>query len=294
MLLNDKVCLVTGATNGIGLVAITELARQGALVYGVGRDPGRASQVEAEVRRLTGNPQVKILLADLASQAAVRHLAAEFRAISQAQHAGRLDLLVNNAGAFFPARQTSADGYEMTLALNHLNYFLLTNLLQDLLLASAPARIVNVASEAQQGARLNLDRLAVPNGRGYNGWQAYANSKLMNIMFTYELARRLANTGVTANVLHPGFVATNFMPNIFRGWLSPLRPLAERIQRRVALTPEQGADTLLYLATSPEVAGLTGLYFSERRPLRSLPISYDEAACRKLWQISAQLAGITP
>jgi NAD(P)-dependent dehydrogenase (short-subunit alcohol dehydrogenase family) len=210
----------------------------------------------------------------------VRRLADDFKS-----HFSRLDVLVNNAGAVFLTRHESADEIEMTFGLNHLNYFLLTNLLLDMLIASAPARVVNVSSGAHNGARLNFDDLE--NKRGYNGMRAYGQSKLANLLFTYELARRLEGKGVTANALHPGFVASNFAKNN----LGILKPLMSLIQLG-AISPEEGAQTSIYLASSPEVAGVTGKYFVKKKAVTSSTASYDEETARRLWDISARLTGL--
>jgi NAD(P)-dependent dehydrogenase (short-subunit alcohol dehydrogenase family) len=277
--LHGKVCLVTGATSGIGLVTAGALARQGAITILVARNAGRGAAVVERIRQATGNLQVEMLLADLSAQADIRRLAREFQS-----RYPRLDVLVNNAGALFSRRALSADGIEMTWALNHLAYVLLTALLLETLRASAPARIVNVSSDAHRRARLDFDNLQ--GQQRYGGWQAYARSKLANVLFTYELARRLAGTGVAANAVHPGFVATNFG----RQNRSLTALLFRALQRVVALSPEQGADTVIYLATSPEVEGVTGQYFVKRRAVRSSPASYDVQAAQRLWQLSTELA----
>jgi NAD(P)-dependent dehydrogenase (short-subunit alcohol dehydrogenase family) len=277
--LHGKVCLVTGATSGIGLVTAGALARQGAITILVARNAGRGAAVVERIRQATGNLQVEMLLADLSAQADIRRLAREFQS-----RYPRLDVLVNNAGALFSRRALSADGIEMTWALNHLAYVLLTALLLETLRATAPARIVNVSSDAHRRARLDFDNLQ--GQQRYGGWQAYARSKLANVLFTYELARRLAGTGVAANAVHPGFVATNFG----RQNRSLTALLFRALQRVVALSPEQGADTVIYLATSPEVEGVTGQYFVKRRAVRSSPASYDVQAAQRLWQLSTELA----
>jgi NAD(P)-dependent dehydrogenase (short-subunit alcohol dehydrogenase family) len=278
--MQGKICLVTGATSGIGRVTAQALAQQGATVVLVGRDAERTAATVSRIQQETGNPHVEGLLADLSAQAQVRQLAGEFQ-----RRFARLDVLLNNAGAFFARRQVSVDGIEMTLALNHLAYFLLTHLLLDTLKATPAARIVNVSSNAHSKARFDF---ADPQGaQRYRGWYAYGQSKLANLLFTYELARRLAGTGVTANAVHPGFVATRFGHNN-RGlvalfvWLAQCR----------ALSPEQGAETLIYLATSPEVAGVTGAYFVKKRSVESSAASYDQAAAQHLWQLSEELSGL--
>lgn len=277
--MHGKVVLVTGATAGIGEVTARELARLGATVVGVGRNAEKCQLVAQQIRTATGNATVNFIVADLSSQAGVRHAAEEFKR----QHS-RLDVLINNAGAYFARRQTNADGLEMTFALNHMAYFLLTELLLDRLKASAPSRIINVSSEAHRSP-IKLNFADLQNERGYNGFPAYGQSKLANVLFTYELARRLAGTGVTANALHPGFVATNFGHN--NG--SVVSFFMKIIQRLGALKPEQGAATSLYLATSPAVEGVTGQYFDNARAVPSSPESYNEAAARRLWDVSAAL-----
>jgi NAD(P)-dependent dehydrogenase (short-subunit alcohol dehydrogenase family) len=279
-LLGGKVCLITGATSGIGLVAARELVRRGARVVLVGRSPARAEAAVSLVRSATGNPDVEFLLADLSSQQQVRELARQFRAKYP-----RLDVLVNNAGGIWMRRELTVDGIERTFAVNHLAYFLLTNLLLDTLTPSAPARIVNVSSRAHWRATLDFDDLM--GERGYGGWKQYCRSKLMNLLFTYELARRLEGTGVTVNALHPGWVATGFAAN--NGWKGHLIRLAARL---FALTPEQGARTLVYLASSPEVAGVSGRYFARERAVPSSPASHDQAAARRLWDLSAAMTGL--
>jgi NAD(P)-dependent dehydrogenase (short-subunit alcohol dehydrogenase family) len=276
--LHGKVCLVTGATSGIGLVTAEALARQGAITILGARNAGRGAAAVERIRQATGNPQVEMLLADLSAQADIRRLAREF----QSRYPS-LDVLVNNAGALFSRRALSADGIEMTWALNHLAYVLLTALLLETLRASAPARIVNVSSDAHRRARLDFDNLQ--GQRRYGGWQAYARSKLANVLFTYELARRLDGTGVTVNAVHPGFVATNFGRQNRR----PTALLFRALQQVAALSPEQGAETVIYLATSPEVEGVTGQYFVKRRAVRSSAASYDVQAAQRLWQVSAEL-----
>jgi retinol dehydrogenase 12 len=279
--MKGKVCLITGATSGIGKVTAQELAQAGAAVVVVGRNPQRTAAVVEQIKNKTGSQQVDSLIADLSVQADVRRLAQEFR-----QRYDRLDVLVNNAGSFFMQRQTSQDGIELTFALNHLAYFLLTNLLLDVLIASAPARIINVSSGAHLGASARWSDLKDPPS--YSGWRAYSASKLANIAFTYELARRLEGTGVTSNALHPGYVATNFALNNS----TFLRPLLKLFQL-AAITPEKGAETTIYLAASPEVEGVTGKYFYRCQPIASSRASYDEQAARKLWELSLEWSGLS-
>ncbi len=278
----DKIGLITGATNGIGKAAALALARQRMTLVIVGRHPARTQAVLDEIHAVSGHNRSQMIVADLSVMAEVRRAAAEFQA-----RFDRLDVLMNNVGAVFSSRQETADGYEMTFALNHLSYFLLTNLLLERLKASAPARIVNVSSGAHHGATINFDDLHLRQGYGMGGFKAYSQSKLANVLFTYELARRLAGSGVTANAMHPGFVATGFGRNN-----GGLMGATIGLLQRFALTPEQGADTLVYLATSPEVEGVTGQYFEKRRPQRSSAASYDEAAARRLWAVSEELTGL--
>jgi NAD(P)-dependent dehydrogenase (short-subunit alcohol dehydrogenase family) len=280
--MQGKVCLVTGATAGIGLVTARELAKKGARVILVGRSSERCSRAADEIRALSGTTSVEWLVADLSSQAEIRRLADQVR-----DRSARLDVLVNNAGGIFLKRQETVDGIEMTFALNHLSYFLLTNLLLPLLEESAPARIVSVASDAHKGVSIAFDDI---EGKvRFGGWRAYQRSKLANILFTYELARRLEGKRVTANTLHPGFVRTT----IFRepgpvGWL--LRRAADVI----AVSPDDGAKTSIYLASSPDVAGTSGRYFVKEKPAESSPQSRDIAAATRLWHLSEQMTGLTP
>jgi retinol dehydrogenase-12 len=279
--MHGKVCLVTGATAGIGLATAHALAQKGAVVYIVGRSLDKCAATVYQIQTETGNQAVEYLLADLSSQEQIRVLAAQFQ--SQVQ---RLDVLVNNAGAFFLRRQQSVDGIEMTFALNHLSYFLLTNLLLDTLKASASARIINVSSNSHYGSRINFEDLQ--GQRRYWGNAAYGQSKLANVLFTYELARRLGDSQVTANALHPGFVATNIGSN--NGWLARLFLW---FAHRKALTPEQGARTSVYLASSPQVAQVTGKFFVKCKQVESDPASYDQETARRVWVISAELTNLT-
>jgi len=278
--MQNKICLITGATSGIGQATATALAQEGATVIVAGRDEERCLNTVAHIQRETGNFHVDYLSADLSVQMQVRKLAADFKSRYQ-----RLDVLVNNAGAIFFFRRVSADGIEMNFALNHLAYFLLTDLLLDTLKSSAPARIVNVASNAHFGQKLDFDNLELK--RGYNPMRAYGRSKLCNLYFTYELARRLEGTRVTVNAMHPGFVRTNMAAN--NGWLVRLfLPLVHRN----SLTPEQGASTAVYLASSPDVDGVTGKYFVRERERASDPVSYDESAARRLWEVSEEMTQV--
>jgi NAD(P)-dependent dehydrogenase (short-subunit alcohol dehydrogenase family) len=280
--MSGKVALITGATSGIGAVAARELARMGATVVVVGREGARAAATVAAIQRQTANPHVEALLADLSSQEQVRRLASEF-----AGRYPRLDVLLNNAGAVQYRHETTVDGLEMTFALNHLAPFLLTNLLMGRLLVTPQARVVTVASVAHLGMSIPFDDLQHAH-TPYRSFQVYGQSKLANIMFTYELARRLAGTTVTANALHPGFVASNF-------GMAPggLVGLGLRLARIFAISAERGAQTSVYLASSPDVEGVTGQYFAKCRPVRSSRASYDVAAQRRLWDVSAELTGLS-
>jgi NAD(P)-dependent dehydrogenase (short-subunit alcohol dehydrogenase family) len=280
--MSGKTCLVTGATSGIGLVTAAALAGLGAQVVITGR---RAERIEEALRRIRSedpNAAVEHLQADFADLAQVERLTDEFLARFE-----RLDVLVNNAGAYYNRRHATPYGeMERTLVVNHLAPFLFTQRLLDLLRASAPARIVNVASGAHIYDSMNFDDLGFR--RGYIGMKAYARSKLANILFTYELARRLQGSGVTANAVHPRQVATD----IWRTNFLLIGPLLKGAIRLTGLTPEQGADTLIYLAASPQVEGVSGKYFVRRKAVRSSPLSYNEEVARRLWQVSAELVGI--
>jgi NAD(P)-dependent dehydrogenase (short-subunit alcohol dehydrogenase family) len=277
MTMQGKICLITGATNGIGKATAQALAQMGATVVIVGRNAPKTAQLVEEIRAASGNKNVDSLLADLSSQQEVRRLADEFK--SKYSH---LHVLLNNAGGFFMRRQLSVEGIEMTFALNHLAYFLLTNLLLDTLKASAPARIINVSSDAHASGKIEFDNLQ--GERGYSP-RAYDNSKLANILFTTELARRLEGTGVTVNALHPGFVATGFAKNngrVIAALISIFTPL-------VARSPAKGAETSIYLASSPGVEGITGKYFQDSHVIPAAPQDIDMMVARKLWDVSAEM-----
>jgi NAD(P)-dependent dehydrogenase (short-subunit alcohol dehydrogenase family) len=276
--MKGKVCLVTGATSGIGLVTARELARRGASVLIVGRSPERCARALEQIRAETGAGTVEALIADLSSQPEVRKLADAVR-----QRCPRLDVLVNNAGLLtWNGRRESSDGIEMTWALNHLAPFLLTNLLLPLIKASAPARIVTVASDAHTGTSINF--ADIQGKQKFSAWRAYAQSKLANILFAYELARALQSSGVTSNALHPGFVRTNFFAA--RSFLATWVRFAADL---FALSPEEGARTSVYLASAPEVATVSGCYFVKERPAESSPQSHDQGAARQLWEVSEEM-----
>ena len=279
--LEGKICMVTGATSGIGAVTARALAQKGARVIIVARNVNRCENTVAEIIQTTGNHAVEYMLADLSSQDEIHNLVRVYQDKYE-----RLDVLVNNAGGFFMSRLESIDGIEMTFALNHLNYFLLTNLLIETIKASAPARIVNVSSAAHQNASIDFDDLQ--DKHNYSGWQAYGQSKLANILFTYELARRLEGTGVTVNALHPGFVATNFGANN-AGFLGTL---VRRFMNLFSIDVETGAQTSIYLAASAEVEGVTGKYFVKQQAVASSEISYDQTTAKRLWEISEEMTGV--
>jgi len=278
--MKGRVVLITGATSGIGKETAIGLARMGATLVLVGRDPEKARQVSSEIAEKTGNRDVLMLLADLSSMKEVRRLAEEV-----IEKVPRLDVLVNNAGGIFMKRQITADGYEMTFALNHLSPFHLTNLLLDLLRKSVPSRIVTVASMGHFMAHIDFNDLM---GEKRYGWmRAYNRSKLANVLFTYELARRLKGTGVFANCLHPGPVASNFGKG--QGWFG----LLMKIGAPFILPPEQGAKNSIFVASSPEVEGISGKYFYRLRASRSSRESYDEEVATRLWKISEEYTGLT-
>jgi len=276
--MQGKVILITGGTSGIGRAAAQELSRRGATVVITARNEQKAQETVEAIRRASRHAAADYLIADLSSMQQVRDLAVEFR-----RRYDRLDVLLNNAGGIFMKALSSADGIEMTWALNHLQYFQLTLLLLDMLVDSAPARVINVSSNAHMGGRIDFE--ALHNNQMKAFWQGYSQTKLANVYFTYELARRLDGAGVTVNALHPGLVATNFGPDnrVSRFFMRLLKP--------VSLTPEQGAQTLIYLAASPEVEGVTGKYFYQCKAISSSQVSYDEAAARQLWDWSLKTTG---
>ncbi len=276
-----KTILVTGATNGIGLEAAVAFARQGHRVVMVGRDPARTEGAVAQVRLRAQSTQVDALLADFMSLGDVRKLAAAYRAKYD-----RLDVLVNNAGTVFSARTLTVDGFEATFAVNHLASFLLTLLLLDLVVKSAPARIVNVSSENHYNGTLDFENLGYEKG-GYFIMSAYSRSKLANVLFTRSLAKQLEGKGVTVNAVHPGGVRTHIWSHA--QWYA--RPFLWLYQRML-LTPEQGAQTLVHLATSPEVEGQTGLYFEKNKPLEAAKLAKDEALAAKLWSQTERMVGL--
>lgn len=275
-LLRGKVVLVTGATSGIGEQTARALAGRGATVVVNGRDPDRCQATIRRIQEEFDGAAVEPLVGDLSNRDGVRGVGEAFRA----RH-DRLDVLVNNAGAMFWNRQETSDGLERTFALNHLSYFQLTNLLLDVLKASAPSRVVSVSSALHRSAQLDFDDLHAK--KSYSAMRVYGQSKLANVLFTYELARRLEGSGVTANCLHPGVTATNFGKG--RGMTATALWLFTRFVQGA----EQGARTSVYLATSPDVERVSGKYFEKKKPVASSPLSHDEATARRLWDVSVAL-----
>ena len=277
--MTGRVCVVTGASSGIGRATAVGLGAMGATLALVCRDRARGEQAIAEVTARTGNHAVALHLADLSSQQAIRRLAAELIARYPAFH-----VLINNAGIVNLRHSTTVDGIETVFAVNHLAYFLLTDLLLDRLRRSGRARIVNVASEAHKFGRLDFDDLG--NERRYRGMRVYGQSKLANILFTYELARRLDGSGVTVNAVHPGAVGTRLGQNN-----GPIATLLTKALKPFFRTPEQGAATSLHVGSSPAVEGVSGKYFLNCREARSSRRSYDPALARRLWDVSAEMTG---
>jgi retinol dehydrogenase-14 len=280
-LMEGKTVLVTGATSGIGYITALEIALLGATLILHGRHQGRCLASVQSIQQATGNSAISYLLADLSSLTQVRSMADRFLE----QHA-RLDVLVNNAGAAFLFRRLSADGYEMTFAVNHLGHFLLTNLLLPALQAAPAARVLTVSSGAHTSQRIDFNDLGLAHL--YNPWKAYGRSKLANVLFSYELARRMASRHVSSNALTPGMVATDIWKKVNR-WLTPL---IYPVVAHYGLTPEQGAQTSIYLATSPEVEGVSGKYYVNSHPVPSSPLSYDQETARHLWEVSARMVGL--
>jgi retinol dehydrogenase 14 len=276
--LADKTVLVTGATSGIGWEASVSFAQMGARLIMVGRDASKTAQKVEAVRQRSGSRTVDSLLCDFSSQAQVRRLAQEFRG-----RYDKLHVLVNNAGTVFSKRTVTADGIESTFAVNYLGPFLLTNLLLDVLKASAPARVITVSSSGHYSGTMDFDDLGFEHG--YQIMRAYGRSKLADVLFTRELAKHLEGTGVTVNALHPGAVGTNIWDRA-PAYTRPFFTLAKRL---FMISPAAGAETIVYLATSPEVEGETGLYFEKNRPKLPSRLAQDDAVAQRLWDESAQL-----
>jgi len=280
--MKDRTCLITGATSGIGRRAAEELAAMGATLTLVGRNPDKTARAVDEIRESTGNDRVDFLLADLSSIEEVRRLADVYR-----DKTDSLNVLVNNAGAMFTKRHETADGYEMTLALNHLAYFALTNELLDLLEAGAPSRVVNVASGAHTLGTIDFDDLHQTDRR-YSAWKAYSQSKLANVLFTLELARRLNGKPITVNCVHPGFVRSGFGKN--DGWWFKAAVTVGGVFGR---SPQKGARGLVHLASSSEVDGVSGEYFMDFRPRRVSREARDPDVAKRLWTVSEELVAKT-
>jgi len=275
--MSGRVCVVTGASGGIGKETAKGLARTGATVVLLVRSRERGEAARGEIIRDVPGSDVQMVLADLSVQAEVRRAAAEIIG-----RFPRVDALVNNAAIFAWKRTLTPDGVELQWAVNHLAPFLLTHLLLGRLTESAPARVVSMSSGAHKAGRMDWDDPQMARGR-YNGLAMYSRTKLANLLFTRELARRTRGTGVTANAMHPGVVATDLLLKSV--------PLI-RLFRRLMLTPEEGAATTVYLASSPEVAGASGEYFIDRRPVTPTTAARDEDAARRLWEVSARMVGI--
>jgi NAD(P)-dependent dehydrogenase (short-subunit alcohol dehydrogenase family) len=277
--MTGRICVVTGASRGIGRAAAEALARLGAAVVLVCRRQSDGAEIARELAPEAAEPP-DVVTADLSSQASIRLAASQIR-----NRYPRLHVLINNAGVFTRQRKVTVDGLELQFAVNHLAYFLLTNLLLDQLDAGSPSRIINVSSGAHAGARLDFDDLQ--GERGYDGNRAYSQTKLANILFTYELARRVRGSGVTANCLHPGVIGTRLLAD-YMGV-----PVAGgALARTFGAKPEKGAETIVYLASSPEVEGVSGKYYVNKKPVASSRESYDEANARRLWEVSERLTNL--
>jgi len=275
-----KRCLITGATDGIGKVTAEALAGKGAEVVLVGRNQVKTKKTLDEIQERTQTSDIEYLIADLSNQDEIHRLVKDYK-----HRYDTLDVLINNAGAIFTSRQETEDGLEMTFALNHLGYFLLTNLLLDVIEQSTPARIINVASEAHRRSIIEFDDLQSEDN--YAPRKVYGMSKLANILFTYELHRRLKNQDITVNTLHPGFVASNFGKNT--GFFGKI---LMSVLHLFARSPEKGAETIIYLASSRKVDGVSGKYFIDKKPAHSSDISYDQDIAKRLWTVSETLTGL--
>src|SRR6266571_2867405 len=278
--MKDKVVMITGANSGIGKTASLALAKMGANVVMVARDKERGEAARSEIIRESQNGSVDLLLADLSSLESVRQLATEFQ-----RKYSKLHVLINNAGLFNQRRHLTMDGYEDTFATNYLAPFLLTNLQLDLLKASAPSRIINVSSVGHYSGHINFDDLNLE--KEYGGWKAYGQSKLALVFFTHELAKKLQGTSVTVNAVHPGTVATNI-------WSRPLGPVGfiMALPKLFMTSPERGAETIVYLASSPDAKDLNGEYLEKLKVKKSSDESYNEETAQRLWDVSAKLTGL--
>jgi len=283
MPMNGKICLVTGASSGIGKATALGLAKLGATVVMVCRDAARGDAALSKIKRKSGSRSVDLLLADLSSQEAIRRLASEYKSKYQQLH-----VLINNAGVYYTKRHVTVDGLEAMFAVNYLARFLLTHLLLDIIKQSVPARIINVAGAYHAKGKIDFDDLQ--GEKDFEGQRANHQSKLADVLFTYELARRLEGTGVTVNCLHPGMVATDLIdkdkdfPVFFKYLYKLSRPLMK--------SPAKGAETSIYLASSPEVEGITGQYFVNKKIAQSSPESHDPQLAQRLWEVSEKLANL--
>ncbi len=276
--MSGKICLITGANSGIGLAASHALAKMGTVIVLVCRDRQRGENARSEVIQASGSKNVELMLCDLSSQQQIRALTSAFK-----NRYDRLHVLINNAGLVLKTRQLTEDGLEMQFAVNHLAPFLLTNLLLDELKAGAPSRIINVSSGMYKTASLDFDNLQ--GEKTYKAMKTYAMTKLLNIYFTYELARRLKGTGITVNCLGPGFTAT--------GLGRDFSPFSRFVMKTFAHKVERGAETVIYLASSPDVENITGKYFERMRELETTPATHDRETAGRLWSISERLAHST-
>lgn len=276
--MENKIILITGANSGIGKATATALAEMGAHVVMMSRDLDRGEVARQEVIFISKNNQVDLMQCDLANMADIRRFSCDFIAKYP-----RLDVLINNAGIYTDKRMETVDGFEYQIGVNHLGHFLLTRMLLDLMKKSSPSRIINIASGAHYGGKIDFDD--IQSNKKYSGWKAYAQAKLANILFTYELAHRLVGTGVTVNCLHPGFVNSRFGVDRSTGKVN----LMMKLMKPFTIEPSAGAETSIYLAASPEVEGVTGKYFSKRKEKASSKASYDLVSAEKLWNLSEAL-----
>jgi len=280
--MTSKICLVTGGNSGIGKATALGLAKMGATIVIVSRNKEKGETAVTDIIAKSGNKNVELIQADMSSQNSIHKLAEEFKARHE-----KLHVLINNAGVYLTKRTTTENGLELTFAVNYLGPFLLTSLLLDILEAGAPSRIVNVTSDAHNGAKINFEDLQ--GEKKFSGWQAYSQSKLAMILFTHELTKKLEGTGVTANSAHPGVVRTNFAKNN-----GGLVMLGFRFLGIFFISPDSSAKRILYVATFPSLEGVTGKYFTKMHEVRSSPESYDDDAARRLWLVSEQLAKLSP
>src|SRR5712691_4764876 len=279
--MKGRVCLVTGGNSGIGKETAVGLARLGATVIIVSRDRVKGETALSEIKRKSESQSVDLMVADLSSMQSVHQLAQEFLAKYP-----KLHVLVNNAGIFLPKRMVTVDGLETTFTTNHLGHFLLTNLLLDRIKASAPSRVINITSDAHKGAEMDFEDLM--GEKKFSGFKAYGQSKLANILFTYELARRLGGTGVTANCLHPGLVRTGFGKDVVG-----LMAFVVRVVGPFMMSPEKAARAAVYLASSPELESVTGKHFVKGKEEYSSRESFDQTTAERLWQVSAELTSLS-